>query len=140
MTGKFLHLSQALILSFCCVLVGAVPPPKNEIVLEFDYLRYGKAVCAGKKRIVPNETYLLCERQTRDHRVLLKATAVLVGESQVRIEAVAEEITSEGKIINVSKPRITALFGEPASIEQGDIGRPQMRFSVNATLGGGLRR
>lgn len=109
--------------------------PKKEITLSFNFELSGTTVCKGQKTVISGERYHVCEGTARGNRILMRVEAKETGRQQVQVSAEVEEIDANGKILNLSNPRIMGLDGEEALIEVGDsAGHNLMSLAVTASF------
>jgi hypothetical protein len=135
---------SCLVLSVMALPVFAQPaaqpkPAKSEIAVDFEYVRNGTILCRGTKTITSGETFLVCEATLDGNRTFVRLTPKVHGPGQIEVRGEAEEVAPDGHVVELSRPMILVLDGEPASIKTGNIS-PQGVETSSLTMNVTARR
>lgn len=115
------------------VAMAAPTSIKQDISLRAAYWQGSEKVCETQRSVKSGVSYLWCENKLSDGtRILIKLNAEWQNASAIRVAAQVEQIAPDGSYMNVGRPEILAMQGEPSTIEVGEKSTPIMKLEVLA--------
>lgn len=120
----------------CMALVGPSALAANGVKLKYLVSERGQPVCDGQFQVNLKDRYQICEAARADGRVLVRVKVTKLKGGSYRVASEIERLHLDGRIRELSKPRMVVLAGEESSMTVSEEvrGQPVEVMSLNAMV------